>query len=194
MNGKISAKSVVLLAVVALLAILVLRDRTSAGAETETPASPRQSYIDANTVTRSVEALIARRDQWDAANKQARRAWADSKTALIQAPSVNIAESSLRSILEEAMRDVDLTLSVSSPTPRQTPIEGEPLHVIGLTINFDAPNPGAVYTLLDRIENATAPRMVITDLEIRGPGKAGRPGLHVKMDVASMSWIGGADD
>jgi hypothetical protein len=193
MMGNANAKSIVLVAIVALLAVLVLRDRSSASAQTESPASLRQSYLDANTVTRSAEALVAQRDQWDAAHREAQQAWDDAMTTIIKAPSVNVAESSLRAALEEAMGAAGLTLSVSAPMPRRTPIEGEPLHVIGLTLNFDAPNPDTVYTLLDRIENAPQPNMVITDLEIRGPGRTGRDGLHIKMDVSAMAWIGGVD-
>ena len=197
MSDKINVKSVVLVAIVAVLMVLVLRDRSTAGADTVAPASPRQSYLEASALTGSIEALIARRDEWDAAHGQAQRAWDIAMTTIIRAPSVNVAESSLRAFLEDEMRDAGLTLSVSSPLARQAPIEGEPLRIIGLTLDFDAPNPDTVYTLLDRIENATAsgpsPRMVITDLEIRGPGRTGRDGLHVKMDVAAMAWIGGAD-
>jgi len=194
MTGKVNAKSVVLVAIVAVLLILVLRDRTSsASADTVAPASARQSFLDASAVTRSAETLVAQRDDWVAANDTARRAWDDALTTIIRAPSVNVAESSLRAVLEEAMGDAGLTLSVSAPMPRQTPIAGEPLRVIGLTLDFDAPNPDTVYTLIDRIENAPSPRMVISDLEIRGPGRTGRSGLHIKMDVASMTWIGGAD-
>lgn len=190
MNSKPSARHIVLVAIVVVMIILVLRDRSTANAETTSHETPRQSYIDANSVTRSVEALIAQRDEWSAANEQARRAWDEAVTMLIEAPSVNVAESSLRAVLEEAMEDAGLTLSVSAPMARQTPIEGEPLHVIGLTLDFDAPNPDVVYTLLDRIENATDPRMVITDLEIRGPGRTGRDGLHIKLDISTMAWIG----
>jgi len=190
MNGKVNAKSVVLVAVVALLMILVLRDRSSAGVQADSPESPRQSFLDANGVTRSVAALIAQRDAWTEANKAAQRAWDDAMTTIIRAPSVNVAESSLRASLEEAMDNAGLALSVSAPMARQTPIEGEQLRVIGLTIDFDAPNPDAVYALIDRVENAPEPNMVITDLEIRGPGRSGRDGLHVKMDIATMAWIG----
>lgn len=189
MSEKISAKHVVLLAIVAVLAFFVLRDRTSASADVEPTDSPRQSYIDASGVSRSAESLIADRDRWASANDKAKQRWSETLEMLIQAPSVNVAESTLRAIIEEEMRTTGLTLSVSSPMPRQTPIEGEPLRVIGLTLNYDAPNPDAVHALLDRIENAASPRMVITDLEIRGPGRTGRSGLHIKMDVAAMAWL-----
>ena len=189
MSEKFGAKHVILLAIVAVLAFFVLRDRTSASADVEPSDSPRQSYIDASGVTRSAESLIADRDRWAAANDAAKQRWDDTLATLIQAPSVNVAESTLRAFIEEEMRTTGLTLSVSSPMPRQTPIEGEPLRVIGLTLNFDAPNPDGLHALLDRIENAASPRMVITDLEIRGPGRTGRSGLHIKMDVAAMAWL-----
>ncbi len=189
MSEKFNAKHVVLLAIVAVLAFFVLRDRTSASADVEPTDSPRQSYIDASGVSRSAESLIADRDRWASANDKAKQRWSETLEMLIQAPSVNVAESTLRAIIEEEMRTTGLTLSVSSPMPRQTPIEGEPLRVIGLTLNYDAPNPDAVHALLDRIENAASPRMVITDLEIRGPGRTGRSGLHIKMDVAAMAWL-----
>lgn len=189
MSEKFGAKHVILLAIVAVLAFFVLRDRTSASADVEPTDSPRQSYVDASVVTRSAESLIADRDRWAAANDAAKQRWNETLATLILAPSVNVAESTLRAVIEEEMRTTGLTLSVSSPMPRQTPIEGEPLRVIGLTLNFDAPNPDALHALLDRIENAASPRMVTTDLEIRGPGRTGRSGLHIKMDVAAMAWL-----
>ena len=190
MTGRLNPRHALLVAVVAVLLILVLRDRSSASADAEAPASLQRSYLEVSAVTRSAEAIIAERDHWAAAHDKAQRAWDDAMATIIQAPSVNVAESSLRAFLEDEMRVVGLTLSVSSPLARQTPIEGEPLRVIGLTLDFDAPNPDTLHALLDRIENAPSPRMVITDLEIRGPGRTGRDGLHVKLDVATMAWIG----
>jgi len=188
-NKNFGARHVILLAIVAALAFFVLRDRSAANADTEAAESPRQSYIDASAVTRSAQALIDEQSAWANAHERASLAWEEQLATLIQAPSVNVAESTLRAVIEEEMRITGLALSVSSPMPRQTPIQGEPLRVIGLTLNFDAPNPDALHALLDRIENAATPRMVITDLEVRGPGRTGRKGLSVKMDVASMAWL-----
>ncbi|MCB9838796.1 MAG: hypothetical protein H6813_05615 [Phycisphaeraceae bacterium] len=190
MSGRVQPKQVILVAIVAVLAFLVLRDRSAGGSEATAADSPGATYRHANSVTRGIETLVAQRDEWAAADSKARRSWAQALATIIQAPSVNVAESSLRAFIEEQMRVAGLTLSVSSPMPRRTPVDGEPLRVIGLTLDFDAPNPEALHALLDRVENAAAPRMVVTDLEIRGPGKSGRDGLHVKMDVVAMAWLG----
>lgn len=193
MNSKPNARKVVLVVIVLAMLALVLRDRSTASAESSETTSLGQSYRDASGITRSVEAMIAQRSDWESAHESAQRAWAGAMATIIKAPSVNVAESSLRAVLENEMRDAGLALSVSSPIPRRTPIEGEPLRVIGLTLDFDAPNPDALYTLLDRIENSAAPAMEVSDLEIRGPGRTGRSGLHIKMDVSAMAWLGGAD-
>jgi hypothetical protein len=193
MKHLLTPRHAVLIAVVAVLLVAVLRDRTSSGADAEAPVSIKRSYLEASAVTAGVEAIIADRQRWESAHDKARIAWDEEMKAIIRAPSVNVAESSLRAFIEEAMGAAGLTLSVSSPLARQTPIEGEPLRVIGLTLDFDAPNPDALHTLLDRIENAPQPRMVVTDLEIRGPGRTGRDGLHVKLEVAAMAWIGAAE-
>ncbi len=193
MNSKPNTRNIVLVVIVIAMLVMVLRDRSTASAESGGEVSLRQSQQDASGVTRSIEAMLEQRTEWESAHESAQQAWADAMETIIKAPSVNVAESSLRAVLESEMRDAGLTLSVSSPMPRRTPIEGEPLRVIGLTLDFDVTNPDALYTLLDRIENTSAPLMEVSDLEIRGPGRTGRSGLHVKMDVSAMAWLGDAD-
>lgn len=190
MNNKPSARNIVLVVIVVVMAVLVLRDRSNASADSAAEVSFRQSQKNASAITAGIEAMLEQSDEWESAHRSAQRAWSDAMGTMVQAPSVNVAESALRAVLESEMRDTGLTLSVSAPMPRRTPIEGEPLRVVGLTLDFDAPNPDTLYTLLDRIENNSAPMMTVSDLEVRGPGRTGRSGLHIKMDVSAMAWLG----
>jgi len=192
MKQKLNPRSIALVVVLVAMVLLVTQDRSSSKDPAAPSLSPAATYRQASDLTRSAESMAAQRDRWRIARDEAQSAWAIARESIIDAPSVNVAESALRAFVEEVMRDAGLTLSVSSPLARDTPIEGEPLRVVGLTLDFDAPNPDTLDILLDRIENGPI-RTHITDLEVRGPGRAGRQGLRVKMDVAAMAWIGGVD-
>ncbi len=86
MNSRPNTRNIVLVVTVIAMVVLVLRDRSSASAESDGAISLRQSQQDSSGVTRSIEAMLAQRSEWESAHASAQQAWADAMATIIKAP------------------------------------------------------------------------------------------------------------
>ncbi len=87
------------------------------------------------------------------------------------------------------MSDLGVTLSASSTPSVRTPIENEPLRVIGLSLSIQAPSPDKLNAFLDRIEHMPEARVNIRQIQTLGPRRVPIGELDVQLDLEALAWI-----
>lgn len=184
-----------LLGVVAVgaLAGLVAWDRFSgAGSGADDAGAPSSADLlaqEASLTARmrvEAEALEDRR----AALAEMEEAWASSRERMISAGSADIAFARLREIVEAHMTDMGLRMTSAASRPVATPLEDEPLRVIGVRLEFDTTDTQRVYALIDRLENLQEAAAVVDTVRVVGPGRLGQPRASVTIDLRALAWIG----
>lgn len=180
-----------LLAGAGALGIVVVLDRTGllgpAGGSDE--ADGAGAFVQRAALVDRTELLAQQADAWDVALKDGRAEFQKALRTMIVAPSPELAADRLRRQAETALNDLGLKLTVSAVTPPRAPIEKDALRVVGLALDFEAPNPDVVFRLLDRLENLPETRAHVARLSITGPGPGIRTGLRVSMELQALALI-----
>lgn len=175
-----------------VLAIGVALDRagffSTAGGE-GSDADRAASYLQQAALVERNAQLAHYSDAWQDVLAESRSAFQRAVATMIVAPSPELAADRLRRQAEAAMNDLGIKLTVSAVTPARTPLENEPLRVVGLQLDFDAPNPDVVFRLIDRLENLPDTRTHIGSLALTGPGPGVRTGLRVSMKLEALALI-----
>jgi len=189
MTDKLNRKTI-LFAITALLGVLVLADRFTQSDSTEgLGLTPRQAYINQFSLTNRTEQLVAQMPQWQDRLSQAQQAWQAAAARMIPAPSPELASARLRDMVQQVMTDLGVRLDASSALPVVTPVQNQPVRVIGLSLNFSAANPQEIYLLVDRLENLPDVMAFLPRISVRGPGRGLNHRLNVSMQIRAMSVI-----
>lgn len=177
-----------------LLTLLVVVDRFAGGSGDEPDSeemSVSEAYLARAGAADRQRRLAEQEDEWRAALAESQSAWDDARKRMIHAPSAEVASSRLRDMVETAMRDLGLRLAASNPVQARATVDGEPVRIIGLTLNFEAPNPDAVYRLIDRLENLPDAATNIASLNLAGPGPLPTGGgVTVTAELQALAFIG----
>lgn len=192
-------RTIALVGVAGLLAGLVVADRAGlfGGAEKAADdagpdAGARTAYLTRAALAERTRALVDDAPRWKDLVKDVEERWASALSRMIKAPSPEVASARLATSVETLMNDMGLTLSSSSPTAVLTPVKGEGVRVIGLSLVFEAPNPDVVFALLDRLENMPEAMTNIARVSLAGAGPSiGAPtGVRVSLELQALAWIG----
>jgi hypothetical protein len=185
-------RTVIGLVLVGALGVVVAIDRFSGGAESAAADAPSQADLLAQeaSLTARMRAEAAALDDRRAALAEAEGAWTSARERMIGAGSADIAFARLREIVDGAMTDLDLRMASAGALPVETPMEGEPLRVVGLRAEFEAVDPQRVYTLIDRLENLPETAASVQSVRIAGPGRLGRGVATVTIELRALAWIG----
>lgn len=197
---KRAAATTPLLIAAGLLVALVGLDRLGwlpgrSGDEAEAVDSPRARYLAAAAEHESDRALIARAGQWRAAASEAQARWNATRSRLVAAPTVELAESRLRELVLAAITDLEIA------SPRVTYVK-EPLAAgadpaarvrpIALRVDFDAMSHRDAYLALDRVRHLPDAAVSISALLLDGPGRIQMPQqLTVSITVRAVALVGG---
>lgn len=197
MNSE-TKRTVLLLSVLGVVAALVLLDRLSgdpadsaaetSGAAGEAPSSYRSQAARLAGARAEVEAGAS----WREAGEAAREAWDARRARMITAPSAEIAAARLRAMIEPALRDEGLSIQSSETLAARRASEDGRLAVVGLSLSFRSTDLGAVYRVLDRIEELPEAETSVEAVSLRGPGRIGRGGgVEATARVRAAAWVEG---
>ena len=181
------------LVAVAALAAVVAWDRfsaTGAAADDAAPPSSADLLAQEATLTARMRAEADALDERRAALADIEAAWSASRERMIGAGSADIAFARLREIVEAAMTDLGLRMTSAASRPVETPLEDEPLRVIGLRLDFNTTDTQRVYALVDRLENLREAAAVVDTVRVVGPGRLGAPSADVTIELRALAWIG----
>lgn len=149
----------------------------------------RAPYIEQAALTAQTSALVEQGPQWAQLRETLEAERDGAMRRMIVAPSGELAAARLRGMVESAMSELGLRLTSSAAIRPDTPLEGSPLRVIGLTLDFDAVDPDAVFALVERLENLPDARTTINSISLSGPMRMGREGLTVSMELRALSMV-----
>ncbi|TVQ31711.1 MAG: hypothetical protein EA376_08590 [Phycisphaeraceae bacterium] len=189
---KDQRRKAIMLGAAGVLAVVVVLDRAglfSSGGD-ETGADARQAYLAQASLVERTRQVVDQEDAWRDLLAGSRSSWEGVRPSLIHGASAELAAGRLRDMVEAILRDLDLRIDSSRTLPVRTPLEGEPVRIIGLTLDVHAPNPDVLYRALDRLENIEDAITNIDRLSVQGPGLRGAPGVRVSLDLRAMAWIG----
>jgi len=181
---------VVLVALAGVVGAIVAVDRMGL-LEGGSESTPRSAYVAQAELTEAAGAMVESAEEWQALVDTLEERWRSAREAMIDAPSPEVATARLRDAADRAMRDLGLSLDAWSPLSIRTPIEGEPIRVVGLSLDLEAPNPDLVYRLVDRLEHLPEARVSVQRLTIGGPGPRPGQGVRVGLELEALAWIGG---
>lgn len=181
-----------LVAVAALAAVVAWDQLSGAGSAADDAAGPSSADLLAQeaSLTARMRAEADALDDRRAALADIEAAWSESRERMIGAGSADIAFARLREIVEAAMTDLGLRMTSAGSLPVDTPLEGEPLRVIGLRLDFETTDTQRVYALVDRLENLQEAAAVVNTVRIVGPGRLGQPRADVTIELRALAWIG----
>jgi len=187
----VKSRRLVWLALVAgLLAALVAVDRLllrQSDQDNATTAS--QPLVEKAAQLAKAKAIAHQEERWRKALDAEEAQVQEARQRMIQAPSVDVAGAKLRQVVQEVMREVGVTLDVSDEAPSRAVLEGEPVRLVGLQLQFRTSDPETLYALIDRLENRPDLLTNVSRVRILGPGRSGGSGLEVTMDLEALSWI-----
>lgn len=184
-------RRLVLVALAGILAAMVAIDQFGGDAADpdSTGATLRDAYLSQAGLTEQQAKLARQSDEWQRLVDEARERWSSVRERMLDAPSADLASARLTQRVEQIMRDLDLSLTVSDALPVRRPLPDEPIHVVGLSFSFSALNPDVVARLVDRLENMPDVRTNVARLQINGPGRRMRTGLDVTIELEALAWI-----
>ncbi|RMD66543.1 MAG: hypothetical protein D6824_00640 [Planctomycetota bacterium] len=177
-----------LVSAAALLAALVAADRLllRRGVEAQPVAEP---LVEKAAQLAKARAVASQEEQWRTTLEAEKQQVRTVKERMIEAPSVEVAGARLKQVVQEVMRDVGVTLDVSDTTSAKPVLEGEPVHLVGLQLQFRTNDPETLYALIDKLEHMPDLLTNVSRVRILGPGRSGGAGLEVTMDLQALSWI-----
>jgi len=184
----------VLLAALGVVAALVVVDRAGIAAGGEAGGegvSARRQYLRQAAVVEEMRQFVAQREQWRAAHESAQDQWRDIRADMLEGRTTDVAAAQLEERVDDVLVDLGLRPRVSSMLPSRTPLDGEGLRVVGLSLGLEAPNPDALYALVDRLENLPGVMTNISALSVRGPARRPGAGLDVEIDLRALAWVEG---
>jgi len=173
-------------------AALVLIDRIGAAGQTPDDAAPSQADLLAQeaALTSRMRAEADLLERRRAALEEVEAAWSDFRARMIVAGSADIAFARLREIVEAEMTDRGLRMASASALPVESPLEDEPLRVVGMRVEFDTIDAQRVYALVDHLENMREVAAGVRSVRIVGPGRLGRARAGVVVELRALAWIG----
>jgi len=183
---------VMLAGVVIVLTVLVFADNLgghSADDASGASADAAQVVVERAAQLKQAESIASQEDAWRGTLAANNKGLEDARSRMIEAPSVDIAGAKLREVVQQVMGDVGVTLDVSDAVTPINVVADEPLHVIGLQLQFQTSDMESLYALVDRLEHMPDLMTNVSRLQVLGPGRAAGAGLDVTMDVRALSWI-----
>jgi len=209
-------RKAVLLAIVAILALAVVVDRSGLlrssdpepNAAVATDLSPAERYRAEAAALAAQRAVLDRADRLTEARDAARDEWDRLADRLIAAPTRPLAFSGLRDALRQRVEAVGVRNPViredaappsnlspsnaqpSSPTDRRDPAAAPPaddrLFTIRASLQFDA-DTEAAYQAIAAVESMTSPALRVVALDLSGPGmNTARRTLSVTLTVEAV--------
>jgi len=185
-------RKTIMLGAAGLLAVVVLVDRAGlfASSGAEEGADARQAYLAQATLVERTRGMVEQEEEWRELLTRSRESWESVRPRLIHGTSAELAAGRLRDMTEAILRDLDLRIDSSRTLQVRTPLEGEPVRVIGLALDIHAPSPDVLYRAIDRLENIEEAMTNIERINVQGPGLRGAPGVRVSLNLRALAWIG----
>ena len=181
----------VLLVVAVILAAAVIGDRVlKARASEEDTASPRARYLDKARVVDAKRDLVAHTDAWTATVEDARRAWAETRQLVVEAPTPELAVAGFRDDVLAATSGFDLPIKRVAST-RSEPIAGAPgMHLLEVRLEMESFAVPDVLRLIDRLENLPHRLTGVSEVRLDGPGQnTARHELGATVIVQSIGYV-----
>lgn len=151
----------------------------------------RQEYLAAAAQEQQEQQLIRQAGAWRAAMTEAGKQWSELRRTLIAAPTLDLAQSTLRDLVQQRITDMK---RIASPRFTYIPEAGEPasrIRPISLRVDFDATSHAEAYAALDRIENMSGVLVSLASIRIEGPGRAQMPEqITVSATVRALALVG----
>lgn len=184
-------RTTLLLALVGVVGALVIVDQlTGAGDATdETERSTRTNYVRQAELVSRMQSFLDARPQWQEAHNKAEDAWRDLQSRIIAAPTAELANARLQQRISTIANEVGVTVRATSAPTVRTPVDDQPLNVIGVTMSFEVNDPERLYALVDRLENMPDAWTNIRRLSVQGPRRTPRGVADVELEIESLAWI-----
>lgn len=170
-------RTVILLSVLAVVAVLVVFDRKGAQSDDASEPGSGDQYLAEAGLLGETRAVADAQDEWNEAAGLARDAWGERRSRMIAAPSAEIAAARLRTMIEQLLQDEGLEMTTTETLPSVAVSGSDRVAVIGLSLSFDARDAAPVYRVLDRVENMPGAASRIESVALRGPGRMGGGGI-----------------
>jgi Type II secretion system (T2SS), protein M subtype b len=183
-------RQAVLLGLILIVSVFIAMDRLGGGLSNESDAvSAKTEYLREAELAAQMQGFIDAAFDWQAVQDQATEQWRQQRSRMIVAQTAELANAKLQQRLTQIVADLGVTLSASSTPSVRTPIENEPLRVIGLSLSIQAPSPDKLNAFLDRIEHMPEARVNIRRIQTLGPRRVPVGELDVQLDLEALAWI-----
>ncbi|MFG0293838.1 MAG: hypothetical protein ACIAQF_10600 [Phycisphaerales bacterium JB065] len=168
-------RTLILLGVVALLALLVAWDRGLLGGSGEPTLQPRQRYELVNAQLRLQRDLLESEGAMTERRDQARRAWEGLRGRLVTAPTPEVAPAELRERVNAELRRHGVrAMRVLGEEVREAAEAGDGTSrrviPIRIRITFDAPDSQTLYGAIAALDGTERFHARVSELTIRGGG------------------------
>ncbi|MCA9311734.1 MAG: hypothetical protein KDA21_11050 [Phycisphaerales bacterium] len=196
MNGR--QRTILLAVIMGVLGLLVVFDRMGGSAPEESEesglAAARDAYVREAMALERERTEVAQREAWERVVSEARARRGQLDDQLLVGQTRELAAEELRNRVKRAMRELGLnenglraqTLPVTGQNAADTPIQ-----VISSEIAFVHSDPAVVYQLIERLENLSGVRTMISSVKITGPGRALKPAqIDVNLTIHALALIG----
>lgn len=192
------SRTIILALVMGLLGLLVVLDRMGGGEEAEAEsaglASARDAYVREAMAFQRERVDVALRNDWERVLVEARERRAELDGLLLVGQTRELAADQLRNRVKQVMRE--LGLNENSLTTRQLPVvadEDAPtdIQVISSEIRFMHSDPAVIYQFIERLENLSGVRTMISSVELAGPGRRLDPAeVDVTLTLHALALVG----
>ncbi len=192
------SRTIILALVMGLLGLLVILDRMGGGEEAEAEstglASARDAYVREAMAFQRERIDVALRDDWERVLLEARERRAELDGLLLVGQTRELAADQLRNRVKQVMRE--LGLNENSLTTRQLPVIADEvaptdIQVISSEIRFMHSDPAVIYQFIERLENLSGVRTMISSVELAGPGRRLDPAeVDVTLTLHALALVG----
>ncbi len=190
-------RTTILVALVAIVGGLVVLDRLSADdtAIDSATTSTRVQYAQQATLVAEMRQFINAADDWERAQQDAIEAWQTARSRLIAAPTAELANAQLTRRINSIVDDLGVTLVATSAPSVRTPVENQPVRVIGLQITIAVESTEELFAMVDRLENMPDAWCHVSRVQVIGPRRTPVTKLDVDIDLEALALIttGGAE-
>ncbi len=189
-----SKRTLILLSLLAVVAVLVILDRVAASDAADETAVPATSdaYLAEAALLADTRAVAESKEDWAAAAQNAQNAWQERRASAIAAPSAEIAAARLRSLVQQLLADEGLAITTSETLPATRTAESE-IAVVGIALSFEARDAAPIYRVIDRIENLPDAKANVESVALRGPGRmGGANAIQATLRVRAVAHLTGA--
>ena len=176
MNGR--NRTILLAAIMGVLGLLVVLHRMGGDSDAEADSgglsAARDAYVREAMALERERAEVERLAAWKGVLAEARARYHELDGQMLVGQTRELAADQLRNRVKQVMRE--LGMNESSLTTRQVPSGGEsnastPIQVISSEIRFMHSDPAVIYQFMERLENLSGVRTMISTVSLAGPGR-----------------------